>query len=153
MYLKKVYLPSWTNETFKIFKVNRTIPPIYILNDNKGNVLKGALYEQELLRTKVGDVYLFEKILRKDLLKTNLKHFIASSSCDSIIDMESNMDIDVAQLPKRRYLPPNFITDVFFKNVYFLNSDSSKFAVAGLFRNKCPGSIYLFENRLSVLDL
>lgn len=62
---KKGYLPNWTNETFSIFKVNPTIPPTYILNDNKGNVLKGAFYEQELLRTKVGDVYLVEKILRK----------------------------------------------------------------------------------------
>lgn len=50
--------------------------------------------------------------------------------------MESNMDIDVARLLKRRYLPPNFITGVFLKNVYFLNSDYSKFAVAGLFQNK-----------------
>lgn len=48
-----------------IFKVNLTIPSTYILNDVKGNVFKGAFYEQELLRTKVEGVYLVEKILRK----------------------------------------------------------------------------------------
>lgn len=26
---KKGYLPSWTNETFSIFKINLTIPPTY----------------------------------------------------------------------------------------------------------------------------
>lgn len=60
---------------------------------------------------------------------------MTSSYCENI-KMEGNMEIDVSRILKRKFLPPNFITGVFLKSVYFLNPDSTKFAVAGLFQNK-----------------
>lgn len=67
----KKYLPNWTNEVFTIYKVQPTIPETYILKDNKGNLLQGAFYGHELLKSTVGDVYLVEKVLqrKKDQVK------------------------------------------------------------------------------------
>ena len=67
----KKYLPNWTNEVFTIYKVQPTIPETYILKDNKGNLLQGAFYGHELLKSLVGDVYLVEKVLqrKKDMVK------------------------------------------------------------------------------------
>lgn len=62
---KKGYLPNWTNEVFTIFAVKPTKPVTYILQDSKGEILKGGFYEQELLKSNTGDVYLVEKILKR----------------------------------------------------------------------------------------
>jgi hypothetical protein len=62
---KKGYLPNWTNEVFKVLLVNRTTPITYTLQDMKGNVLLGGFYESELNRSKTGDVYLVEKVLKR----------------------------------------------------------------------------------------
>jgi L-rhamnose mutarotase len=61
----KGYLPNWTNEVYRIFAVKPTIPPTYILQDSKGEILRGGFYEQEISLSKTGDVYLVEKILRR----------------------------------------------------------------------------------------
>jgi len=67
----KKYLPNWTNEVFTVYKVQPTVPETYILKDNKGNLLQGAFYGHEMLKTSVGDVYLVEKVLqrKKDMVK------------------------------------------------------------------------------------
>ncbi|TLY48864.1 MAG: DDE-type integrase/transposase/recombinase [Gammaproteobacteria bacterium] len=62
---KKGYLPNWTNEIFEVYAVKPTRPPTYILKDTKGEVLKGGFYEQELLKSKTGNVYLVDKILKR----------------------------------------------------------------------------------------
>lgn len=61
----KRYLPNWTNEVFKIHRVQPTFPETYILKDSKGEILQGGFYGHELLKSSVGDVYLVEKILRR----------------------------------------------------------------------------------------
>lgn len=61
----KRYLPNWTNEVFTVYKVQPSIPETYILKDNKGNLLHGAFYGHELLKSTVGDVYLVEKVLQR----------------------------------------------------------------------------------------
>jgi hypothetical protein len=65
MVFDKAYLPSWTNEIFEIRKVQSTIPPTYLLVDGRGEVVKGSFYEPELMKSKTGDVYLVEKVLRR----------------------------------------------------------------------------------------
>lgn len=67
----KKYLPNWTNEVFTVYKVQPTVPETYILKDNKGNLLQGAFYGHEMLKSTVGDVYLVEKVLqrKKDAVK------------------------------------------------------------------------------------
>ena len=61
----KGYLPNWTNEVFTVYRVQPTVPPTYILKDKNGELLQGGFYGHELLQSKVGDVYLVEKILKR----------------------------------------------------------------------------------------
>lgn len=62
----KGYLPNWTNEIFNVDQVlTNTIPTTYRLRDYRSNVLQGTFYEKELLKAKVDDVYLVEKILKR----------------------------------------------------------------------------------------
>ena len=61
----KGYLPNWTNEVFTVHKINPTVPRTYILKDDRGNILEGGFYEQEISKTKYGDIFLVEKILKR----------------------------------------------------------------------------------------
>lgn len=61
----KGYLPNWTNEVFTVFKVKHTEPITYMLKDEKGELLKGSFYTEELSKTKYDDIYLVQKVLRK----------------------------------------------------------------------------------------
>ena len=61
----KGYMPNWTNEVFKIYAVKPTKPVTYILQDSKGEILKGGFYEPELSKSKTGDVFLVEKVIRR----------------------------------------------------------------------------------------
>ena len=62
---KKGYLPNWSNEVFQNFAVKPTTPVTYILQDKKGEILKGGFYEQEILKSNTGDIYLVESVIRK----------------------------------------------------------------------------------------
>lgn len=61
----KGYLPNWTNEIFTVHSVQPTIPINYKLKDYRNNVIAGSFYGHELKKTKLGDVYLVEKVIRK----------------------------------------------------------------------------------------
>lgn len=61
----KGYTPNWTTELFKIVKVGITNPTTYLLEDLEGQPISGCFYDQELQKTKIPDVYLVEKVLRK----------------------------------------------------------------------------------------
>lgn len=61
----KGYTPSWSNEIFKIVKVQLTNPTTYILEDDSGQHIQGAFYEYELQKTKHADVFLVEKVIRR----------------------------------------------------------------------------------------
>ncbi|XP_011696248.1 PREDICTED: uncharacterized protein LOC105454955 [Wasmannia auropunctata] len=62
---EKGYTPNWTTEVFKIAKVQRTNPVIYLLEDYRGKSVAGGFYEHELHRATYSDVYLVEKVLRR----------------------------------------------------------------------------------------
>lgn len=62
---EKGYLPNWSAEIFKVSKVVPTEPITYHLADLKGERIKGGFYEPELQKTKMTDVYLVEKIIRR----------------------------------------------------------------------------------------
>ena len=49
----KSYTGNFTKEIFKINKVQDTIPPTYILEDENFEIIRGAFYSEELLLTKV----------------------------------------------------------------------------------------------------
>ena len=45
---KKGYLPNWTREIFTVVKYHPGNPPVYKLQDARGEVLQGTFYTQEL---------------------------------------------------------------------------------------------------------
>lgn len=82
----KGYTPTWSNEKFKIVLVNRTKPVTYIIKDSKHNIIKGGFYEEELSKTKTGDVYLIEKVLKKQKNKVLVRYLGFDKSHDEWID-------------------------------------------------------------------
>ena len=69
---EKGFTPNWTEELFTINEVKKTIPPTYIIQDMKGEVIKGSFYEPELQRSKQ-DVYRIEKVIKKRSKKNGEK--------------------------------------------------------------------------------
>jgi hypothetical protein len=63
---KKGYLPNWTEELFTVVKCIETIPPVYLVKDDHGEILEGTVYAEELQKgIKTDDVYKIETILKK----------------------------------------------------------------------------------------
>lgn len=84
----KGYLPNWTNETFIVHRVQPTYPETYILKDHKGMILHGGFYGHELLKSDIGNVYLVEKILRKNKDKILVRWLGFDKSHDSWISKQ-----------------------------------------------------------------
>lgn len=83
---KKGYLPNWTNEIFTIFAIRPTKPVTYTLQDSKGEILKGSFYNHELIKSKTGNVYLIEKILKRKGNKVLVRWAGFDGESDSWID-------------------------------------------------------------------
>ena len=63
---KKGYLPNWTEELFTVVKCIETRPPVYVVKDDRGEVLEGTFYAEELQKViKKDDVYKIETVLKK----------------------------------------------------------------------------------------
>lgn len=65
MIFAKGYTPNWTNEIFTIHSIQPSVPVTYLLKDHTKQVLKGGFYEHEISKTKVGNVYLVEKVMKR----------------------------------------------------------------------------------------
>lgn len=61
----KGYTANWSNEIFKIIKINNSNPTTFILEDLEKNIIKGGFYPEEIQKVKHPDVYLVEKILKR----------------------------------------------------------------------------------------
>ena len=57
------YTERWTDDVFKISKIQLTIPVTYKITDYNGVEIQGWFYEQELQKTKQ-DIFRTEKIIR-----------------------------------------------------------------------------------------
>ena len=56
----KGYTERWTEEVFKISKIQLTIPVTYKITDYNGEEIQGSFHEQELQKTKQ-DIFRIEK--------------------------------------------------------------------------------------------
>lgn len=64
---EKGYTPNWSTELFKIAKVrSNDIPVSYQLEDLNNQPVKGCFYAAELQKTKQPNVYLVEKVIRRN---------------------------------------------------------------------------------------
>lgn len=61
----KGYLPNWSTEIFTIWKINKTSPVTYNLQDYSGNLIAGCFYPEEIHKTRHPNDYLVEKIIRR----------------------------------------------------------------------------------------
>lgn len=59
------YTPNWSEEIFRIVRVNRTYPVTYKLEDLKNEHVKGTFYHQELQKTKIPNYFRIEKVLAR----------------------------------------------------------------------------------------
>ena len=62
----KGYTQIWTEEVFKISKIQLTIPVTYKITDYNAEEIQGSFYEQELQKTKQ-DIFRIEKKIIKQL--------------------------------------------------------------------------------------
>jgi hypothetical protein len=65
MVFEKGYLPNWTTEIFTIKKRIKSNPPLYIIEDYNGEIIKGSFYETELQKVVINPqkLYKIERIL------------------------------------------------------------------------------------------
>ena len=62
---EKGYLPNWSYEVFTVDEVKNTNPPTYLLKDWQDEKIEGSFYDQELQKTKLGNIYIVEDIIKK----------------------------------------------------------------------------------------
>ena len=60
----KGYVPNWCEEVFVIKEVKNTVPRTYVINDLKGEVIVGTLYEKELQKTNQKE-FRVEKVIKR----------------------------------------------------------------------------------------
>lgn len=75
IFTKASHGQNWSREVFIVDKINATSPTTYILRDKDNEIIRGAFYEQELLKTKYADVYIIEKVLKKQGKKMYVKFY------------------------------------------------------------------------------
>lgn len=84
----KSYLPAWSTEIFTITKVNRTIPPTYMLEDYTGEPIAGGFYSEEINKTEYPSDYLVEKVIRSKGGRVYVKWLGFDSSHNSWINKD-----------------------------------------------------------------
>lgn len=83
---EKGYTPNWSTELFRITRILPTNPVTFRLVDLNDNEIKGGFYEYELQQTKLTDVYLVEKVIRRKGNKLFVKWLGFDDSHSSWID-------------------------------------------------------------------
>ena len=69
---EKGYTQRWTEEVFRISKIQLTIPVRYKITDYNGEEIQGSFYEQELQKTSQ-KTFRIEKILKRQGDKSLVK--------------------------------------------------------------------------------
>ena len=84
----KGYTQRWTEEIFKISKIQLTIPVTYKITDYNGEEIQGSFYEQELQKTSQ-KIFQIEKILKRQGDKSLVKWMGYPKSFNSLIDTKA----------------------------------------------------------------
>ena len=80
---------KWSEELFKIYSINRSNVITYKIKDLNDNIIDGIFYQQELQKTKnTSEIYIIEKIIRRNKNKHLIKWRNYSSDFDSWIDKD-----------------------------------------------------------------
>ena len=87
---EKSYTSNWSEEIFIIDNIKTSNVHYYFLKNLKGEKIDGMFYEQELLKTnmKENDLYIIEKIIRKNKNKYLVKWRGYSNDFNSWIDKD-----------------------------------------------------------------
>ena len=81
---------KWFEELFKIHSINRSNVITYEIKDLNGEIIEGIFYEKELQKTKkTSEVYIIEKIIRKNKNKYLVKWRNYSNDFNSWIDKDN----------------------------------------------------------------
>ena len=81
---------KWSEELFKIYKINKSNVITYQLKDMNDEIIKGIFYEKEIQKTRnTSDEYIIEKILKTNKNKIYVKWRGYNSSFNSWIDKNS----------------------------------------------------------------
>lgn len=71
---EKGYTPNWTTEIFRVRKIQYHTDPItYLLSDYENRNVEGSVYAEEIQLVKYPNVYLIEKILRRNKKQVYVK--------------------------------------------------------------------------------
>ena len=89
---EKGYTTRWTEEIFTIKEIRDTDPITYILEDLKGEKIKGTFYEPELQKTEQ-QIYRIEKIIKKEKNKSLVKWKGYSDKFNSWVDNKNLIDL------------------------------------------------------------
>ena len=84
----KGYTQRWTEEVFKISKIQLTIPVTYKITDYNWEEIQGSFYEQELQKTSQ-DIFRIEKVLKWQGDKSLVKWMGYPKSFNSWIDTKA----------------------------------------------------------------
>ena len=80
---------KWSEELFKIHSINGSNVITYQLKDMNDEIIEGIFYEKELQKTKnISQVYIIEKIIRKDKNKYLVKWRGYSNDFNSWVDKD-----------------------------------------------------------------
>ena len=80
---------KWSEELFKIHSINKSNVITYKIKDLNNNIIKGIFYEKELQKTKkTSEVYIIEKIIRKNKDKYLVKWRGYSNDFNSWVDKD-----------------------------------------------------------------
>ena len=63
-WFEKAYEGNWSPAQFIVTDLNKTVPSTYLLKDEKGGVIDGCFYEEEMVKLKHPGVFFVEKVLR-----------------------------------------------------------------------------------------